>query len=48
MYVLGTSLFIACLVLSADLSWASYRDWRAERLRIKHGRTLTQKFSLRG
>jgi len=46
MYVLGSSLFVACLVLSADYGWASYRDWRTRRLRVKRGRTLTQKFSL--
>jgi len=47
MYVLASSLLVACLTLSADYLWATYRDWRTERLRVKRGRTLTEKFSLR-
>ena len=30
MYVIASSVLIACLVLSADYGWASYRDWRAQ------------------
>ncbi len=47
MYVIASSVLIACLVLSADYGWASYRDWRAQRLAVKRGRTLTQKFTLK-
>lgn len=46
MYVLASSVVVACLVLSADYGWASYRDWRERRIAVKHGRTLTQKFTL--
>ncbi len=46
MYVIASSVFLACLVLSADYGWASYREWRSRRLAVKNGRTLTQKFFL--
>jgi hypothetical protein len=46
MYVLASSIAVACLVLSADCGWASYREWRVRRSAVKHGRTLTQKFTL--
>lgn len=34
-------------VIAADTIWARWRDRRARRLAIKHGRTLTAKFALR-
>ncbi len=37
---------VIAIILSADLGWTAYRDWRAKRLAIKHGRTLTAKFCL--
>jgi len=46
MYFIASSLFVACLVLSADYGWEWYREWRSRRLAVRNGRTLTQKFSL--
>lgn len=43
---LGWTVFLVCLMLSADYGWSCYRDWRGRRLALKHGRTLTQKFYL--
>ena len=43
---LGWTIFLVSLVLSADFGWSCYRDWRSRRLACKHGRTLTQKFTL--
>lgn len=40
------TIIVICLVLSADDAWGRYRDWRVRRLAVKHGRTLTQKFTL--
>ena len=43
---LAWTIFLVCLVLAADYCWIGYRDWRGRRLAFKHGRTLTQKFTL--
>ncbi len=32
------------LVLSGDALWTAYRDWRARRLLMRYGRTITAKF----
>jgi hypothetical protein len=45
-YLDMTILFGIGVVFSADLGWTEFRDWRARRLAIKHGRTLTTKFGL--
>ena len=43
---LASTILLVCLVLSADYGWSLYRDWRSRRRAFKHGRTLTQKFTL--
>jgi hypothetical protein len=43
---LGWAILLVGLVLSADVGWTEYRDWRARRLAKKRGRTLTTKFGL--
>jgi hypothetical protein len=43
---LGWAILVVGLVLSADVGWTEFRDWRARRLRRKRGRTLTTKFGL--
>jgi hypothetical protein len=43
---LAWTIFLVGLVLAVDDGWTRYRDWRGRRLALKHGRTLTQKFTL--
>lgn len=43
---LGRTIFLVAIVLAADFGWSWYRDWRGRRLAYRHGRTLTQKFTL--
>jgi hypothetical protein len=46
MHLLESSILVACVLISADYGWASYREWRTRRIAVKTGRTLTQKFTL--
>jgi hypothetical protein len=39
-------LLAIAVIFSADRGWSGFRDWRARRLQIKRGRTLTTKFGL--
>ena len=47
MHALGWIFLLSVLVLAGDLGWSSFRDWRERYLAMKHGRTLTTRFSLR-
>jgi hypothetical protein len=41
-----TIVTVLVVVLATDYGWSCYRDWRSRRRAVRHGRTLTQKFSL--
>ena len=43
---LGWAILAVGVALSADVAWAEYREWRARRNAMKHGRTLTTKFGV--
>ena len=39
-------ILLVAVVLAADRGWTTFCGWRARRLAIKRGRTLTTKFGL--
>ena len=39
-------ILLVAVVLATDSAWTMFRGWRARRLAIKRGRTLTAKFGL--
>jgi hypothetical protein len=41
-----TVFLLIALVISGDVARTEFRDWRARRLAIRNGRTLTTKFGL--
>jgi hypothetical protein len=43
---IGWAILITGVVLSLDVGWTEYRDWRARRAAVKRGRTLTTKYGL--
>lgn len=40
------AILLVGLVLTGDVGWTEFREWRARRLAMKRGRTLTTKFGL--
>jgi hypothetical protein len=40
------AILLVGVVLTGDVGWTEFRDWRARRLAMKRGRTLTTKFGL--
>ena len=40
------AILLVGVVLTGDVGWTEFRDWRTRRLAMKHGRTLTTKFGL--
>ncbi len=43
---IGWAILLVGLGLSADVAWAEYREWRMRRDAMRHGRTITAKFTL--
>jgi len=41
---LGWAILLVGAVLSLDVGWMEYREWRSRRDAMKRGRTLTTKF----
>jgi hypothetical protein len=43
---LGWAILLVGLMLSADVCWTEYREWKSRRDAEKHGTTLTAKYGL--
>lgn len=46
MYGIELILLLVALVLTADVGWSGFRNWRERHLAVKYGRTLTARFML--